>query len=48
MNSQAGSMEAWVALGVPKSKLNVGLAFYGRAWRLDNPLDHAVGAAAGM
>ncbi|OQV12860.1 Acidic mammalian chitinase [Hypsibius exemplaris] len=44
--STSGAMEAWANLGIPKSKLLVGLSFYGNTWSLTNASDHGLGAAA--
>lgn len=39
-------MNGWANAGVPKSKLAVGLGFYGRTWTLSDQNNHGVGAPA--
>ena len=43
---QAWASNYWVSMGVPKSKLNIGLALYGRGFVMDNPANHKPGAPA--
>nr|CAI5844034.1 unnamed protein product [Callosobruchus analis] len=37
-------VEAWVSRGASRSKLNLGLAFYGRSFTLSNPNNNGLGA----
>ncbi|KAF7817288.1 Acidic mammalian chitinase [Senna tora] len=37
---------SWIQAGVPPSKLVMGLALYGRTWKLDDPSVHGLGAPA--
>ncbi|XP_073010435.1 class V chitinase CHIT5a-like [Typha latifolia] len=39
-------LKSWVAAGVPAKKVVIGLPLYGRTWRLKNPAEHGIGAAA--
>ena len=41
---QAFAAKYWVKLGAPASKINIGLASYGRTFTLQNPSAHSVGA----
>nr|CAH7760476.1 unnamed protein product [Callosobruchus chinensis] len=38
--------EAWISRGASRSKLNLGLAFYGRSFTLNNPSNNGLGAPA--
>lgn len=42
----AWAAEYWYKLGLPKQKLNVGLALYGRSFTLTDPYNNGVGAPA--
>uniref|UniRef100_K1RC35 Chitotriosidase-1 n=1 Tax=Magallana gigas TaxID=29159 RepID=K1RC35_MAGGI len=42
----AWAAEYWYKLGLPKQKLNVGLALYGRSFTLSDPYNNGVGAPA--
>lgn len=46
INTQAWAAEYWYKLGLPKQKLNVGLALYGRSFTLSDPYNNGVGAPA--
>ncbi|VEN58841.1 unnamed protein product [Callosobruchus maculatus] len=37
-------VEAWISRGASRSKLNLGLAFYGRSFTLNNPNNNGLGA----
>ncbi|XP_052821901.1 acidic mammalian chitinase [Octopus bimaculoides] len=45
-SNMAWASKYWVKLGCPSHKLNIGLALYGRGYRLKNPLDSRAGAMA--
>lgn len=45
-NFQDWAANYWVQKGVPRDKLNIGLALYGRSFTLTNPSNSAVGAPA--
>lgn len=42
----SSAADHWASIGVPKSKLLVGLGTYGRGWNLANPGNNGVGAPA--
>eukprot|EP00897_Mesotaenium_endlicherianum_P009418 jgi/Mesen1/8504/ME000480S07853 len=44
--SVAGSARAWLSRGLPRGKLNLGLAMYGHTWTLADDARHGVGAPA--
>ncbi|KAI3446793.1 hypothetical protein Pfo_003458 [Paulownia fortunei] len=37
---------SWIRVGVPRSKLIMGLPLYGRTWQLKDPRSHGIGAPA--
>ncbi|KAF8773617.1 putative chitinase 10 like protein [Argiope bruennichi] len=45
LNSKA-AMEYWASIGVPKIKLNMGIATYATTFTLKNPMNHKFGAPA--
>uniref|UniRef100_A0A915HRN3 Chitinase n=1 Tax=Romanomermis culicivorax TaxID=13658 RepID=A0A915HRN3_ROMCU len=44
MQVHNNAAEHWIAKGLPKHKLNIGMATYGRSWTLTNPAQTGVGA----
>ncbi|KAH6772362.1 hypothetical protein C2S51_010766 [Perilla frutescens var. frutescens] len=44
--STSSGLQSWIRVGVPPSKLIVGLPLYGRTWQLRDPGLHGVGAPA--
>ena len=43
---QLWSIDYWLAKGVPKSKLIVGLPTFGMGWKLTDPSDHGIRVSA--
>ncbi|XP_049270000.1 acidic mammalian chitinase [Rhipicephalus sanguineus] len=43
---EAHGADMWAVLGMPKSKIMVGIPTYGLSWMLENPLKWAVGCSA--
>ncbi|KAD5318306.1 hypothetical protein E3N88_18252 [Mikania micrantha] len=44
--STSAGLESWIAAGMQKEKLVMGLPLYGRKWILQNPNEHGIGAPA--
>ncbi|WOK92141.1 hypothetical protein Cni_G00832 [Canna indica] len=44
--SASYGLEAWVAAGMPRMKVVMGMPLYGKTWKLKDPSQHGVGAPA--
>lgn len=45
---KSSAAEHWTQMGLPKEKIIIGFASYGRAWTLTNPNQTSVGSAGGL